>query len=111
MNNKLITNNLETNFYHELKSSFDECESFSLSVAFINLSGLQLLLDSLKDLEDKSIPGKIITSTYLNFTEPKALRRLKKFSNIDLKIFEIEKNIGFHTKGYIFQNPSSKLYI
>lgn len=112
MNNQLITNNPETNFYQELKGAFNECEGFCFSVAFINLSGLQLLLDSLKELEDKNIPGKIITSTYLNFTEPKALRRLKEFSNIDLKIFEIEKNIGFHTKGYIFQNPNySKIFI
>lgn len=112
MNNQLIVNNRENNFYQELKSSFNECQSFCFSVAFINLSGLQLLLDSLKALEDNNIPGKIITSTYLNFTEPKALRKLKLFSNIDLKIFEIEKNIGFHTKGYIFQNPNrSKIFI
>jgi len=68
MNNKLITNNSENNFYRELKGAFNECESFCFSVAFINSSGLQLLLDPLKELEDRNIPGKIITSTYLNFT-------------------------------------------
>ena len=107
IDNELVVNNSERNFYQELQHSFGECQSFDFTVAFINLSGLQLLLDSLKMTEEQSIPGRIITSTYLNFTEPKALRKLKAFSNIDLKIFEIQKNIGFHTKAYIFQNPEN----
>lgn len=48
--------------------------------------------------------GKIITSTYLDFTEPKALERIKKFNNIDLNIFVATNEKGFHTKAYIFEN-------
>lgn len=46
----------------------NEYERFYFSVAFINFSGLQLLLDPLKEAEEKGVKGKIITSTYLNFT-------------------------------------------
>lgn len=63
-------------------------------------------MDKFKELEERNIKGKIITSTYLNFTDPKALERIKKFSNIDLKIFESNRDIGFHTKAYIFENKN-----
>lgn len=102
--NKLIVNSQRGNLLKELKISLSECKSFYFSVAFINFSGLQLLLDSFKHLEDKGVNGKIITSTYLNFTEPKALDKIRKFKNIDLKIFIADKEKGFHTKAYIFEN-------
>lgn len=104
INNKLIINSEKGNLLNELKRCLRECEKFYFSVAFINFSGLQLLLDSFKELEDKGVTGKIITSTYLNFTEPKALERINKFSNIDLKVFIATKETGFHTKAYIFEN-------
>ncbi|KGM98067.1 DEAD/DEAH box helicase [Clostridium botulinum] len=100
----LITNSERGNLLNELKKCLSECERFYFSVAFINFSGLQLLLDSFKELEEKGVRGKIITSTYLNFTEPKALKRIKNFSNIDLKIFVASNEKGFHTKAYIFEN-------
>ncbi|GAA0790072.1 DEAD/DEAH box helicase [Hathewaya limosa] len=106
INNTLITNSDKGNLLNELKKCLEECEKFYFSVAFINFSGLQLLLDSFKQLEEKNIKGKIITSTYLNFTEPKALKRIKEFTNIELKIFIADKEKGFHTKAYIFENKN-----
>ncbi|WP_404814555.1 phospholipase D-like domain-containing protein [Clostridium estertheticum] len=73
-------------------------------MAFINFSGLQLLLDIFKELEKKGVRGKILTSTYLDFTEPKALERINKFKHIDLKVFVVTSEMGFHTKAYIFEN-------
>lgn len=77
--NKLITNTQNQNLLNELQKSLKECKSFYFSVAFINFSGLQLLLDTLKELQGKCVPGKIITSTYLNFTDPKALDKIRRF--------------------------------
>ncbi len=101
--NKLITNNETSNFYNHLTELLKECESFIFNVAFINFSGVQLLLDSLKQCHKKGIRGKILTSTYLNFTQPKALEKLLEFENIELKIFDSKENIGFHSKAYIFE--------
>ena len=104
VNNKLIVNSEKGNLLDELKRCLSDCEKFYFSVAFINFSGLQLLLDSFKELEEKGVKGKILTSTYLNFTEPKALERINKFNNIDLKVFVATNEMGFHTKAYIFEN-------
>lgn len=105
--NELIINSKHTNLLNELKQSLKECKSFYFSVAFINYSGLQLLLDTLKEAEEKGIKGKIITTTYLNFTEPKALDRIQEFNNIDMKIFIADREVGFHTKVYIFENEDN----
>ncbi|MDN5058306.1 DEAD/DEAH box helicase [Aliarcobacter butzleri] len=102
--NNLVTNNEITNFFNNITELLDNCESFYFNVAFINFSGIQLLLDSFKKLEEKNIKGKILTSTYLNFTQTKALEKIKEFENIELKIYDCEvSNIGFHSKSYIFE--------
>ena len=102
--NTLITNNQTTNFYNHITKLLQECESFIFNVAFINFSGIQLLLDSFEILEKRNIKGKILTSTYLNFTQIKALEKIKEFKNIELKIYDSNiSNIGFHSKSYIFE--------
>jgi superfamily II DNA or RNA helicase len=104
---KLIVNSDKGNLLNELIRSMDACERFYFSVAFINFSGLQLLLDPLKEAQKKGIMGKIITSTYLNFTDAKALDKINEFENVDLKVFVTDREIGFHTKAYIFEYKNS----
>lgn len=80
------------------------CEEFSISVAFITMGGITPLLQTLRELEQRGIQGKILTTDYLTFSDPKALRVLKNFSNIELKMFVTgNTKEGFHTKGYIFK--------
>ncbi|MGF6952305.1 superfamily II DNA or RNA helicase/HKD family nuclease [Neobacillus sp. B4I6] len=104
---KLIVNSDKGNLLRELVKSMSECERFYFSVAFINFSGLQLLLDPLQEAEKKGTKGKIITSTYLNFTDAKALEKIREFNNVELKVFVTDKEIGFHTKAYIFEYKDS----
>lgn len=81
-----------------------KCDQFQISVAFITMSGITPLLQTLKELEKKNIPGEILTTNYLNFSEPTALEKLNSLSNITLKMFDVEAaDEGFHTKGYIFK--------
>ena len=81
------------------------CKEFFISVAFITMGGVTPLLQTLKELERRQIPGKILTTDYQNFSEPRALRKLAELSNITLKMYRTdEAQEGFHTKGYIFKN-------
>lgn len=81
-----------------------KCDKFQISVAFITLGGITPLLQTLKELEKKNIPGEILTTNYLSFSEPKALEKLNGLSNITLKMYDVqEAGEGFHTKGYIFK--------
>ena len=94
---------------HKVISSIEQelkyCDEFFISVAFITEGGIALLLQTLKELEEKDIKGKILTTNYLNFSEPKALRKLNELSNIEVRMYRTQdSNVGFHTKGYIFQH-------
>lgn len=80
-----------------------DCEEFAISVAFITESGIVPLLQTLKDLERKGIKGRILTTDYLCFSEPKALDKLASLSNVTLKMYDSRQGMGFHTKGYIFE--------
>lgn len=83
-----------------LLQEFDTCDSFRISVAFVTTSGIAVLMNSLLTLEKRNIKGKILVSQYLNFTQPEALKKLKTFKNIELKISTTNNT---HCKGYIFK--------
>ncbi|MBU3192638.1 DUF3427 domain-containing protein [Clostridium algidicarnis] len=99
---KLIVNDYSkgSKVLTEIISELTKCKEFFISVAFITSSGITPLLETLKYLDEKGIKGKILTTDYLNFSEPKALRKLLEFSNIEIKLYSKE---NFHTKGYIFK--------
>ena len=87
-----------------IEEELQRCEEFCISVAFITKSGITPLLQTLKDLEQRNIPGKILTTNYLMFSEPEALEKLAGLKNIELKMFVTGAETGgFHTKGYIFR--------
>ena len=83
-----------------------KCDQFQISVAFITLGGITPLLQTLRELEDRGIKGEILTTNYLTFTEPKALKKLNDFlksvyliatrdlSNLWLQFF-LSQNQGF----------------
>lgn len=65
------------------------------------------LLSDFADLKragTKGVPGEILTTDYLSFSEPEALEKLASLSNITLRMFRTnDETGGFHTKGYIFR--------
>ncbi|AXI00615.1 DUF3427 domain-containing protein [Sporosarcina sp. PTS2304] len=83
-----------------IQDELRHCEHFLFSVAFITESGLATLKSLFYDLHLRGVKGRIITSTYLYFNQPKVFRELLKIPNIEVRLTEKE---GFHSKGYIFQ--------
>lgn len=78
----------------------ESCDEFYISVAFVTTGGVATIINKLKELEIRKIKGQILVSQYLNFSQPEALKRLRQFKNIDLRI-AISGNA--HAKGYIFK--------
>mgnify|MGYP000179168495 CR=1 FL=1 len=81
-----------------LISSMDFCDSFDFSVAFITMGGLSTLYQVFRNLNERGIKGRILTTDYLQFNDPNALKWLLDNTNHELRICEER----FHTKGYIF---------
>ncbi len=90
-----------------LKEELSTCKEFIFIVSFIRFSGLQLLISKLKELEEQGIKGRILTSVYMNITEPKALKKLMDFKNIEVKIYNANRD-SFHTKSYIFKRKNNQ---
>ena len=88
------------------------CDSFAISVAFITRGGITPLLQTLQELERRSVPGRILTTDYLTFSDPVALDTIASLSNIELRMYQTERaGSGFHTKGYIFQKDEEYRFI
>lgn len=98
-----------------IEEELRSCSSFCITVAFVTMSGLTPLLQTLSELKQRGIPGRFLTTDYLTFTEPKALEKLREFDNIEVRMFCTSKADasaqGFHTKGYIFQNGTQSRFI
>ena len=103
---KLVYNSSDTKVINSIISELQNCDEFIMSSAFITMGGLMHLLEEFKRLERLNVKGKILTTDYLYFTEPKALRKLQEFSNIEVKMYSQESE-GFHTKGYIFKKNNT----
>ena len=85
-------------------SAIDEqlqhCEEFWFAGAFATKSGVAVLLNTLEDLRQRGVRGRILVSQYNDFTQPEALRALLQLDNITLRIATTG---NFHAKGYLFK--------
>ena len=87
-----------------IEEELQRCDEFCISVAFVTMGGLTPFLQILKELEERGIRGKFLTTDYLHFNQPEALEKLASLKNIQLKIYQTDGyDEGFHTKGYIFK--------
>lgn len=104
---RLLTNDFskKEKILSSISTELYDCDEFMFSVAFITEGGVNILLNELKCLKDKGIRGRIVASQYQNFTQPKALKKISSFDNIELKIVTQESKM--HTKCYIFRKGNS----
>lgn len=108
--------NVNTSFLNKIKSNLKKCRSFSFSVSFIKKAGLVLLEREIEEALDRGAKGRIITSTYQNFTDIGSLEQFyawqKEYDNFECHLdYECFGDNGFHTKGYLFEYDDSIEFI
>ena len=113
MESRFLTNYTETTFLSTIQMNLRRCKAFDFSVSFIKKAGLVLLSKDIKAAVERGAKGRIITSTYQNFTDVESLSffmSLTRYPNfechLDDECFHDEKNYstnGFHSKGYLFE--------
>ncbi|WP_028857048.1 DUF3427 domain-containing protein [Psychrilyobacter atlanticus] len=96
-NNRLKNKKVLSVILNELRN----CDEFYFSVAFLTKSGVAVLINTLEELRNKGIKGKVLVSQYQDFTQPEALKNLLQFENIELRI---ATKGNFHAKGYFFRH-------
>lgn len=87
----------------KLEASIACADQVKIVVSFVMESGVRLLLPGLQKAVTNGIPVQILTSNYLNITEPSALYLLKDqlYNKADIRVYEAE-DVAFHPKTYIF---------
>ena len=108
MTSQFISNFTDQTFLNKIKDSLSKCKEFTFSVSFIKKAGLILLQSDIEKALKRGAKGRIITSTYQNFTDLDSLKTFLSFqneySNFECHLeFESFKERGFHSKGYIFE--------
>ena len=114
MRSSILTNYTDETFLATIQANLRGCKSFCFSVSFIKKAGLDLLSNDIKAAVERGAIGKLITSTYQNFTDVESLRWFLNlattFSNFECHLddecfYDIRtySTNGFHTKGYIFE--------
>lgn len=113
MSNQFLTNYTETTFLEKIKDDLRHCKSFDFSVSFIKKAGLVLLFKDIEAAVERGCKGRIITSTYQNFTDIESLKsfytlmgRCPNFQcHLDYENFHDTgyATLGYHSKGYLFE--------
>ena len=113
MRNQFLTNYTEITFLEKVKDNLRHCRSFSFSVSFIKKAGLVLLFKDIEAAIERGCKGRIITSTYQNFTDVESLKsfyslmgRCPNFEcHLDYECFQDKSysTLGYHSKGYLFE--------
>jgi len=103
---KLVTGGPRHHFLPHLCAAIHSASDIDLAVAFIKTTGLKLLLPDLQTaLTRNGDPARvrIVTSDYLDITDPDALRNLMLLQELGAQIRIFESAGGsFHMKSYIF---------
>lgn len=113
MESRFLTNYTDTTFLATIQTNLRMCKEFCFSVSFIKKAGLVLLMNDIRSAIERGAKGKLITSTYQNFTDVESLNSFLKLAltfdnfecHLDDECFYDERNYttnGFHTKGYLF---------
>ena len=113
MSNQFLTNYTEVSFLDKIKDNLRHCKSFDFSVSFIKKAGLVLLFKDIEAAVERGAAGRIITSTYQNFTDIESLKSfytlMEKCPNFSCHL-EYESfhdsgysTLGYHSKGYLFE--------
>ncbi len=89
-----------------LREELYKADSFAISVAFITKEGLQLFKEVFFELQKRGVQGRILTTDYLCFTDPEALKDIRDhLPNIEVRMYKTASSHGegFHTKGYLIR--------
>ena len=113
MKHQFLTNYTDTTFLDKIKDNLRHCKSFDFSVSFIKKAGLVLLFKDIEAAVERGCKGRIITSTYQNFTDIESLKsfyalmgRCSNFQcHLDYESFHGTdySTLGYHSKGYLFE--------
>jgi diadenosine tetraphosphate (Ap4A) HIT family hydrolase/HKD family nuclease len=96
----------DAHFEHVVRAALLDAERADILAAFVQTSGVNLLIDDLRDALTRGAQIRFLTGDYLGITSADALRMLMSLSEEHLNFtpffYETTGNTPFHPKSYIF---------
>jgi len=90
---------------HELRAEVPSADAIDIVMAFVRWSGVRPLIDSLRRHCEAGKPLRLLTTTYTNSTEQRALDELKRFG-AEIKVSYDTSSTRLHAKAWIFHRES-----
>lgn len=90
----------------ELRAEFGSADQVDLLCAFVKWHGLRLLQEPMRARQERGVPLRIITTTYMGATERAALDRLVREFGADVRIQYDAQRTRLHAKAWMFRRAT-----
>lgn len=109
VSNLFTGSNRDLSIDEEMRRDILTADRIDLMVSFILFTGLRLILDELKEFVQRGGQLRVITTTYMGHSDPKALRRLlelREFGDVSIKVSYTSSQERLHAKAYLFNRAN-----
>jgi HKD family nuclease len=101
---------LDPSLGSQLRKEVLTADRIDILCSFIKWSGLRVLLDALRMVaeraQDKGSRIRVITTSYMGVTDPRAVEELSRLPNTEIRVSYDTKRTRLHAKAYIFHRDT-----
>ena len=91
---------------HELRQEMATADRVDILVSFVKWSGLRLLQPAFEALSVRSVPVRIVTTSYMGASDPAAIAWLANLPAVSVKVSYDTERTRLHAKAYHFHRRS-----